>query len=1485
MASTGSRIAAHRAWDSLGNGALFTRRTQARVVSLVAGGKAQGGVCVRGHMTWSDRHHAAKNEPALLSRSVNASKTISVLGQARRAFQTSRGHLENVNKRPTSYRDEVKAATEPTDEEADEMGGFKRTEKAAQASQLNLSAKLSKEGTDGKGNNSGGLKEVTRLLKIARPELGTLSIAFVFLLISSSITMSVPFSIGKILDAATKESSTLFGLSMEQFYIALASLLALGACANYGRIIILRIVGERIVTKLRSSLFRRTFVQNAEFFDANRVGDLISRLGSDTIIVGKSITQNVSDGLRSLVSATAGLAMMTWVSIKLTGVLAIFIPPVAFGAFFYGRTIRNLSRKIQKNLGTLTKIAEERLGNVRTSQAFAGELQEVHRYNNQVRNIFTLGKREAFISATFFSTSGFFGNMTFIALLYVGGSMVRNGQISVGDLSSFMMYAAYAGGSLFGLSSFYSELMKGVGAASRLFELQDREPTISPTKGEKVTSLRGAIEFKDVAFSYPTRPAVEIFSDLSFTIPQGRNVAIVAPSGAGKSTVASLLLRFYSPNKGEILINGKNINGLNAKQLRRKIGYVGQEPVLFSGTIAENIAYGRPWATRSEIVAAARQANCNFISDFPEGLETYAGARGTQLSGGQKQRIAIARALLKNPDILILDEATSALDAESETLVNQALHRLLQGNNTTISIAHRLSTIQRSDTIVCLGPDGRVAQQGSYTELSRDKDGAFAKLMEWQINGGDVQEDPAKHAAKKAGGAAGAEREEVADAAMTEEQRMRRRLGMEEEEGGGSPEAAAAASGDRTIARQVAPGVLDERLARLGVGLPEPGELARRAVRDGPHAGVDGGAAAALGEQLRVGVAEARVEGGQRNERGGVAGHVGVQRVPGRGEGARVAEVLQQRGRVQVAQGGGGGAQAAVRGAGLGGVGQEQRVAGFHRGAAVGQLADDVVDFFRVARQDREHLGALEARDGLRHGFAVEGLFGVADAAAAAGRGAARAGEVGGLRGEEGGVAAAFGVLERGDAEVVVGDEGLEEGGHGGRVGFQGGVEGPGGGRRIGGDGQGVQGRRGGVVLGEVGEDARSRLVEGGQAGVELAVGVLEGVDQRTQGREDVLVVGLEDEVVQGLGLGRALAGRLAVGLLGLRLVIVVVVFGVPSALGLLQAASRLGPEQGRMQHRLPQGGEGVLQACVGVVQVGDGLLELVGDGLPGVGDGITDVLQGIDVAVDGLAGEQVLGVEDGNLLDQGTGAGDQLVGAPAVGGAALSSRDIDQDGQRGSCSTGRLAETGSLLGLVERMARSSTPHGSSKSSTPFVFTLTSTRTADCGLRTADWGHEVGQQRSCARPDAPSLKRANAVAGEEAAEAAWSPADGDAGVLQVQLSRYSTVLYDEYVDADVNCPTSTRTLHLPDVQITTATASTLPTLPPPPDQPSTIRPSWPRAAPPPPSPPPPPPPPLPAGPRRPPLPEPTSCDGRGQQPSDGRDERYASPMPSPSSPS
>ncbi|KAM6476367.1 P-loop containing nucleoside triphosphate hydrolase protein [Trichoderma sp. SZMC 28011] len=670
--------------------------------------------------------------PSGHGRILQLARQFSSTASAAREIQSNTGNATRQTLEPT------KQAKDTDEDEANQE--FQKSERAANAAQVNLSARLSKEGTP---KSKAGFKEIWRLLSIAKPEARWLGLAFFFLMISSGVTMLIPFSVGRILDISTKgniDDVNIFGLSLNQFFMALGGVLTLGAMTSFGRVILLRIIGERVVARLRSQLYRKTYVQDAEFFDANRVGDLISRLGSDSVIVGKSITSNLSDGLRAIFSGGAGFAIMIWTSAKLTGILCLMFPPIAIGAFFYGRAIRNVSRSIQKNLGTLTKIAEERLGNIKTSQAFVGEVQEVGRYNRQVRRIFALGKKESLIAATFFASTGWAGNMTILAMLVVGGNLVRTGAMSLGDLTSFMMYTAFAGSSLFGLSGFYSELMKGVGAASRLFELQDRKPTIHQTVGYPVKSAQGTIRFSDVHFAYPTRPAVKIFNGLDFEIASGSNVCVVGPSGGGKSTVASLLLRFYNPTSGSITINGVDVSTMNIKSLRRRIGVVSQEPVLFSGTIAENIAYGKPHASRAEIISAARRANCTFISDLPEGLETQVGARGSQLSGGQKQRIAIARALLKDPDILILDEATSALDAESETLVNEALAGLLRGHNTTISIAHRLSTIKRSDLIIVLNKDGKVAEIGSYVKLAADKESAFSKLMEWQMSGGEIPE-------------------------------------------------------------------------------------------------------------------------------------------------------------------------------------------------------------------------------------------------------------------------------------------------------------------------------------------------------------------------------------------------------------------------------------------------------------------------------------------------------------------------------------------------------------------------------------------------------------------------------------------------------------------------------------------------------------------------------------------------------------------------
>ncbi|KAI0881160.1 uncharacterized protein GGS22DRAFT_173512 [Annulohypoxylon maeteangense] len=677
--------------------------------------------------------------------SATTSQWRSPIGILRHMSTGSTSSRDNQNAiKPSDQKEDVGSiaseAAKAVKDGAQSHEGFEKSDKATKAAQINLRARLSHEGKDYK--KSWSFSEIWRLIKIAKPESRNLAIAVVLLLTSSSLFISLPLVVGKVMNLATSKSleeTEIFGLSLYQFFGAFALALTVGACANFGRIVLLRIIGERVVTRLRSQLFRKTYSQDAEFFDANRVGDLISRLGTDTIIVGKSITQNVSDGLRALVNSVSGLALMAWISPSLTAIILVAAPFIGSASFVYSRVIRRLSRKLQQNLGTLTKIAEERLGNVKTSQAFAGEAQEVRRYNTQVRKVFELGKKQSIYDASYFSGTSWMGNMTIIGLLWFGGNLVRDGIMTTGDLTTFVMYAFWAGGGLFGVANFYSELMKGVGAATRIFELQDRDMGISSTKGVKVTSAQGPIKFENVTFAYPTRPAVTIFNCLNFEIPSGTNVCIVGPSGGGKSTVSSLLLRFYDPTEGSISINGVDISKMNAKSLRRRIGMVSQEPVLFSGTVAENIAYGKPDATRSEIVTAAQKANCGFIGDFPQGLETQVGPRGAQLSGGQKQRIAIARALIKDPDILILDEATSALDAESETAVNLALSALLKGRRrTTISIAHRLSTIKRSDKLIVLSSKGTVAEVGSYEELSSNPSSEFTRLMEWQMSGVEV---------------------------------------------------------------------------------------------------------------------------------------------------------------------------------------------------------------------------------------------------------------------------------------------------------------------------------------------------------------------------------------------------------------------------------------------------------------------------------------------------------------------------------------------------------------------------------------------------------------------------------------------------------------------------------------------------------------------------------------------------------------------------
>ncbi|CCD26841.1 ATP-binding cassette permease MDL2 NDAI_0I02730 [Naumovozyma dairenensis CBS 421] len=586
-------------------------------------------------------------------------------------------------------------------------------------------------------------KDVFRLFLLVKKDYKLLIVSLTLLTISCTIGMMIPKIIGLILDALKSVATTpdggssppptiMFGLTLYEFLGGFSVALFIGCAANYGRLILLRILSERLVARLRSVVMKHTLHQDSEFFDVHKVGDLISRLGADSYIVSRSITQKISDGVKSLICGGVGIGMMLELSMDLSSVLVCFVIPVVLSASIFGKQIRINSRELQDATGQLTRVSEEQLNGVRTVQSFVAEQREIKRFNHSIREIFDVGKRAAFINAKFFTSTSLVGDLSFLTVLVYGSYLVLHGSLTIGDLTAFMLYTEYTGNAIFGLSTFYSEIMQGAGAASRLFELTDRVPTIRPTLGKTYTPGKGEIEFKNVSFAYPTRPSNQIFKSLNFKIKPGSNVCIVGPSGKGKSTIALLLLHYYNPTSGQILIDGQDITKLNSKSLRRQIAVVQQEPVLMSGTIRDNITYGlTEEPTKEEIRTVAKQCFChNFIVKFPYTYDTYIGPHGTLLSGGQKQRIAIARALIKKPNILILDEATSALDVESEGAINYTFGQLMKSKSMTIvSIAHRLSTIRRSENIIVLGNDGSVVEMGKFKELFADPTSELSKLL------------------------------------------------------------------------------------------------------------------------------------------------------------------------------------------------------------------------------------------------------------------------------------------------------------------------------------------------------------------------------------------------------------------------------------------------------------------------------------------------------------------------------------------------------------------------------------------------------------------------------------------------------------------------------------------------------------------------------------------------------------------------------------
>ena len=569
---------------------------------------------------------------------------------------------------------------------------------------------------------------VARLLALARPEVPLLVMATVALLVSSGLSLAFPQAVRWMVDAITGESAP---FDFDTAALVLIVLFAVGALFGMVRSWLYTLAGERVVARLRTDLYRSIIGQDVAFFDQTRTGELTNRLASDTSVLQNTVTVNISMALRFGVGAIGGIVLLAVMSPTLTAVALSVVPVVAIGAAVYGRVLRNLSKDVQDALARSTEIAEETIAGVRTVRSFAREDAEAARYGSAVNDSYLLAAKRALAVGVFQGVTGFAGYSAIALVVWYGGRMVTEGHMTVGDLTAFLLYTLMVAMSLGALSGLYADFMKAVGASQRVFQLLDATSPLEGAEGLVLEEVRGEVVLDGVGFTYPSRPDVPVLSGVDLILAPGEVVALVGPSGSGKSTVASLVARLYDPDEGGITVDGHPLSELAPRPWREHVGTVAQEPILFAASIAENIRYGRPDATDDDVRAAARAANAEaFVDAFPEGFDTMVGERGVRLSGGQKQRIAIARAVLKDPAVLVLDEATSALDSESEHLVQEALDRLMQGR-TTLVIAHRLSTVRDADRVVVL-QGGVVQEQGTHDELLA-ADGLYRKLVERQF--------------------------------------------------------------------------------------------------------------------------------------------------------------------------------------------------------------------------------------------------------------------------------------------------------------------------------------------------------------------------------------------------------------------------------------------------------------------------------------------------------------------------------------------------------------------------------------------------------------------------------------------------------------------------------------------------------------------------------------------------------------------------------